>query len=233
MSRKTNRLSTERLSSTTYATRKSKAAARPSRSHTPASKASVAARSSPNVFMLSSYILWIAPDDLNARFSPPTSMVPLPSVSIIEKMACLSGSVACTSSWSTRRVKPAKSTSFERSPPLSISSILLCWPSRATLTVQTCSPATSATAGACIRGDAWARMRGRPLAQAWPPPMTLSTWPAGRTSALAPAATARTSTTASEDISVRRGCRMQAALQALRCTLREDDVAQTFDRTRF
>lgn len=157
MSRKTKRLSTERLSSTTYAARKSKAAAPPLRAHTPPSKASVAARSSPKVLRLSSYMAWIAPDDLNARLSPPTSMVPLPSVSTIEKMACLSGSEHCTSSLSTRRVKPAKSTSFDsRSPPSSISSILLCWPRRATQTVQTrpLSLAAPATAGACIRGDA-------------------------------------------------------------------------------
>jgi len=49
MSRKTNRLSTERLSSMKYAARKSKAAAPPCRAHTPPSKASVAARSSPKV----------------------------------------------------------------------------------------------------------------------------------------------------------------------------------------
>mmetsp|Transcript_21585 Transcript_21585/g.64509 ORF Transcript_21585/g.64509 Transcript_21585/m.64509 type:complete len:204 (+) Transcript_21585:705-1316(+) len=148
MSRKTKRLSTESESSTTYAVKKSNAAAPPLASQTPPSKASVAARRSPKVRRLSSYIRVIAPEDRRASFSSLASIVRLSSRSIMAKMACRSGWEHCTSSWSTSSLKPSKSKAFEVLPlSSSISSTLLNWPRSATQIVQTRS-SSSVTSGA-------------------------------------------------------------------------------------
>ena len=138
MSRNTNRLSTDRLSSITYAVRKSKAAVPPLAAKMPASKRSVAASSMPKVRRLSSYMREIAPDLRSEVLSAFASIVPWPSVSIIAKMACLSCRVHCTPTVSRSLLNPSTlidSMGFLRAA-IALSSLPDC-PSSATQLVQT------------------------------------------------------------------------------------------------